>query len=180
MKSTLLFLFLLSLCYTPQALAQPKNATNEAFRLEFLQMWDRSEQYTLAIIEAAGDSLLEFKPQEDAQSFKELILHMSQTIKALSFGYINDQKTVVIPRSAVDLTKEDLVNYTQTAYAHVRSLLQSMSDDELSVIVPFFSGDQLSKRQVFMVLSNHNFHHRAQCATYLRLNGKVPPRFVGW
>lgn len=153
---------------------------NERFKKEFNMMWDRSEIYSLEMLATAGDSLLTFKPEETMQSFAELFLHMSQTIRALSSGFIDAETVLNIPRSAKGLTNQDLYDITKRSFAHVRSLIQKLDDQTLNEEITFFSGDQFSRRHVFRVLHAHTVHHRAQCATYLRMSGQIPPRFVGW
>lgn len=157
-----------------------QNSENDTFRQEFLELWNRSEIYSLAVLEAAGDSLLSYKPQEDMQSFAELFVHMSQTIRSLSFSYLDEERVFSVPRSVTGLNKQDIEDITQRAYAHIRAIIKELPDQELNQSITFFSGDEFSKRHVLRVLHSHNAHHRAQCATYLRMNGIVPPRFIGW
>jgi uncharacterized damage-inducible protein DinB len=153
---------------------------NKRFKEEFIMMWDRSESYSLDMLKTAGDSLLNFKPDDSMQSFSELFLHMSQSIRALSSGFIDSEVILDIPRSAKGLTNQDLVDITKRSFDHVRSVLARLDNKKLDEEITFFSGDQFSRRHVFRVLHSHTVHHRAQCATYLRMSGKIPPRFVGW
>jgi uncharacterized damage-inducible protein DinB len=153
---------------------------NDAFRKEFLELWDRSETYSLAVLAAADDSLLSYHPQNDMQTFAELFVHMSQTIRSLSFSYLDEERVFVVPRSALGLTNAEIREITISAFDHIRKIVNAIPDEELNQTITFFSGDEFSKRHVLRVLHSHNAHHRAQCATYLRMNGIVPPRFIGW
>lgn len=160
--------------------ASAQNSENDTFRQEFLELWDRSEAYSLAVLDAAGDSLLSYKPQEDMQSFAELFVHMSQTIRSLSFSYLDEERVFSVPRSVIGLNNQDIEEITIRAFAHIRAIINELPDQELDQNITFFSGDEFSKRHVLRVLHTHNAHHRAQCATYLRMNDIVPPRFIGW
>lgn len=170
-------LFLLYLI--PQSVCA-QSSENEVFRREFLELWDRSESYSLAVLEAAGDSLLRYSPQEDMQTFAELFVHMSQTIRSLSFTYLDEERVFAVPRSVTGLNSKDIKDITVRAFAHIRAIINELPDVELDQTITFFSGDEFSKRHVLRVLHSHNAHHRAQCATYLRMNDIVPPRFIGW
>lgn len=179
----LFFSLLLGIIFTTQndLRAQTTSTSeNDLFKKEFLMMWDRSEAYSLEMLSSAGDSLLTFKPEETMQSFGELFLHMAQTIRALSSGFIDAETVLAIPRSARDLSNEDLQQITVKAYDHVRKLVNKLDDEALNEQITFFSGDTFSRRHIFRVLHAHNLHHRAQCATYLRISGQIPPRFIGW
>lgn len=166
-------------CLLPAFLGA-QNHENATFKKEFLELWDRSEAYSLAVLEAASDSILLYQPQADMQTFAELFVHMSQTIRSLSFSYLDEEKVFAVPRSATGLTNKEIKEITVNAFAHIRTIVNTISDEELNQTITFFSGDEFSKRHVLRVLHSHNAHHRAQCATYLRLNGVVPPRFIGW
>jgi len=180
--SSTLFIVVILFCLCPISLALTAQSVeeNDTFRKEYLELWDRSETYSLAVLEAAGDSLLSYRAQEDIQSFAELFVHMSQTIRSLSFSYLDEERVFAVPRSATGLDSQEIRKITIQAFAHIRAIVAELPDEELNQTITFFSGDEFSKRHVLRVLHTHNAHHRAQCASYLRMNDIVPPRFVGW
>ncbi len=38
----------------------------------------------------------------------------------------------------------------------------------------------MTERQIINLMNDHLTHHRAQAIVYLRLNGVMPPKYVGW
>jgi len=176
-----LFIVIILFCLCPLSFSlSAQSSENEVFRKEFLELWDRSETYSLAVLEAAGDSILSYHPQKDMQTFAELFVHMSQTIRSLSFSYLDEERVFAVPRSATGLDNQKIREITINAFAHIRAIVNELTDEKLDQTITFFSGDKFSKRHVLRALHTHNAHHRAQCASYLHMNGIVPPRFIGW
>ena len=41
-----------------------------------------------------------------------------------------------------------------------------------------YFGLNRTKRQIFLLLTDHVTHHRGQMLVYMRLNGLVPPKYI--
>lgn len=57
------------------------------------------------------------------------------------------------------------------------TLIKQFDPENLDDQLDYF-GLNRSKRQIFLLLSDHITHHRGQMLVHLRLNGIVPPRYV--
>jgi uncharacterized damage-inducible protein DinB len=54
-----------------------------------------------------------------------------------------------------------------------------INEKQLDEIVPFFAGPK-ARRQILILMHDHQSHHVGQLIVYLRLNGIKPPAYVGW
>lgn len=152
----------------------------ESIMEEFLPTWDRACNYTLEVIKSMPEEHFDFKPTEDVMSFKEQIVHITGNLYSLSGRYITEEKVPKQNKLVDSYTKKDLIIEIEEAFNLVRSNAQKMNDANSLKKIKFFSGEMLSKKDVFGVMRDHMTHHRSQMITYLRINNIKPPQYVGW
>ncbi|GAC1709173.1 MAG: hypothetical protein NVS9B7_27640 [Flavisolibacter sp.] len=75
--------------------------------------------------------------------------------------------------SKVDVIKSLRNAYDEGLKAH------NISSDQLNEIVNFFAGPK-TKRQILILMHDHQAHHVGQLIVYLRLKGIKPPEYIGW
>ena len=80
------------------------------------------------------------------------------------FKVSNKSKEEMI--ATIDITFDQPINL-------IKQFDTTQFDDELD-----YFGLNRTKRQIFLLLSDHITHHRGQMLVYMRLNGLVPPRYV--
>lgn len=163
--------FLIFILFSTLTMAQqttPKSA--------FLEKWDNSRDYILAIAASMPEESFSFKPIPREMSFMEQLVHIGENIDWISSKYFDAQK-----RSDSDLESDKqrtIANLTMS-FKHSRIAIENTDKDDLKDIVGFFAGPK-SKLQLLNLLQDHVTHHRGQLIVYLNLKEIDPPSYVGW
>jgi uncharacterized damage-inducible protein DinB len=144
---------------------------------EFLDKWNKSESFTLEVVEMMPEGLLDYRPHPTAMTFSEQISHLSLTMLRLSKGFLNGEEpnfdTQIIPT-----TKQGLMDYVKNCYAYSRSSVKALSQSQLEEQLDSFVG-RVNRRQIIALMDDHTTHHRGAAVSYLRANGIEPPRYRG-
>lgn len=124
------------------------------------------------------EDLYDFKPTADVMSFKEQLLHIAKNMQWLSTSYLLSGKEP-IKNDSTFLTKKAIISRLNSAFDIGTLAHQNLSPEQLDETVSFFAGPK-TKRQILILLHDHQTHHVGQIIVYLRLKGIKPPAFIGW
>lgn len=144
----------------------------------FLEKWDNSKTYLVAIIEAMPYENFEFKPTEKQMTFQDQLLHIESNMAWLSSSYF-DGYTSKKNRGNIKLTKEETIKFLIAGFDRVSTIVKKIPPSSLTEKVDFFAGKK-TKLQILNLLQDHVSHHRGQLIVYLNLNNIQPPKYVGW
>lgn len=144
----------------------------------FIEKWENSKLYLLAVAEAMPETAYNYKPSERQMSFKEQLVHIKENMDWLGNSYFS---AVAFDRDKTPLpdTKLETMVLLSEAFDSVRTLITLTPDEDLQTVVDFFSGPK-SKLQILNLLQDHVTHHRGQLVVYLNLNDIEPPKYSGW
>jgi len=167
----ILALFMFFCCVFSHAQqATPKDA--------FLEKWENSKEYLIAIAEAMPEAQYDFKPTERQMSFKEQLLHIKTNMDWVGTSYftseVYERKNQDAPQSKAE-TIQLLIESFDATSAHVKLVAEA----DLGATVKFFAGPK-SRLQMLNLLHDHVTHHRGQLIVYLNLNEIEPPNYIGW
>lgn len=173
MKNILLLLFL-----TVAVQAQGQTGT---FLTEMQLRLENSKKYTLAVAQAMPEASYNFRPAPDEMTFRAQLLHMAQNISWLTATYLTTKPNPITEAELkkADGSKESVEATVAKAFDYAIETVHSFDEAHLGDSVPFFAGP-LSKRQIMMLINDHQAHHRGQLVVYLRMNNVKPPGYVGW
>ncbi|RTY76287.1 DinB family protein [Flavobacterium bomense] len=144
----------------------------------FIEKWDNSKDYLVAVAEAMPEDKYDYKPAEREMSFKEQLFHIQDNMNWLGTTYFSEEKYVK-KEAAKGLSKAQIIQEIKTSFDAAKRVVQKTNDAELSQKVTFFAG-QKSKLQILNLMQDHVTHHRAQILVYLNLNQIQPPKYIGW
>jgi uncharacterized damage-inducible protein DinB len=144
----------------------------------FLEKWENSKNYLLAIAEAMPETGFDYKPTERQMSFKEQLLHIKNNMEWLSTTYFSSEIYDREVKSLPD-TKAETIEMLSAAFKLVAQRITDTPEEDLSETIEFFAGNK-SKLQILNLLQDHVTHHRGQLIVYLNLNEIEPPSYVGW
>ncbi|MFC7356082.1 DinB family protein [Jejudonia soesokkakensis] len=144
----------------------------------FLEKWENSKIYMLAIAEAMPEEYYDFKPTERQMTFKEQLMHIKSNMDWLSGTYFSTSESER-GKNILPTTKAETIAILSEAFNNTKSILEKVPLKDLKETVTFFAGDK-SKLQILNLLQDHVTHHRGQLIVYLNLNEIEPPGFVGW
>jgi uncharacterized damage-inducible protein DinB len=164
-------------------LSLPLFAQSEAAHLvELQQKWSNATTYTLALAESMPAEQYSFRPVEGEMSFGEQLVHLSSNMVWLSSEYLlgakppHDRKEI---EGFARKSKEEVLQLVEESLEYAATTLKNLDPTQLNESVKFFAGP-MTRRQIILLMNDHLTHHRAQAIVYLRLNGILPPKYVGW
>ncbi len=166
----------LLLCFlTTMTYAQQDN-TKDAF----LEKWNNSKEYLIAIAEAMPEEHYTYAPTEREMNFGDQLLHIRGNMLWLGTTYFSEKSFDRTSLSEnVPKGKEEIIKALKSSYDDVYSFVKETSLEDLKTIVDFFAGPK-SKLQILNLLQDHVTHHRGQIIVYLNLNDVTPPSYSGW
>jgi len=158
-------------------------AQSEVAHLEELQQkWANAKVYTMVLAESMPAEKYSFRPVEGEMNFAEQLTHLSSNMVWLCSDYLT---TSIPPRTRKEIeayskkSKEEVLQVLEESLDYASATLKGFDPKQLNDTVKFFSGP-MTKRQIINLMNDHQTHHRAQAIVYLRLNGVLPPKYVGW
>ncbi|MDI6048297.1 DinB family protein [Flavobacterium sp. XS2P24] len=144
----------------------------------FIEKWDNSKDYLVAVAEAMPEDKYDYKPAEREMSFREQLFHIQDNMNWLGTTHFSGEKYVK-KKAVKGLSKAQMIQEIKASFDKAKAFVQKTNDAELSQKVDFFAGPK-SKLQILNLMQDHVTHHRAQILVYLNLNGIQPPKYVGW
>lgn len=172
MKSKMLALCLFMASVIGAQQANPKAA--------FLEKWNNSKDYLIAIAQAMPEKQYDYKPSERQMTFAAQLLHIRGNMEWLGNTYFTENSfdrnalTKNIPES-----KNEIITALQNSFDAVYAFAKAYPEAKFAESVDFFAGPK-SRYQILNLLQDHVSHHRGQLIVYLNLNQIEPPKYVGW
>ncbi|MEJ5993786.1 DinB family protein [Pedobacter sp. Du54] len=152
--------------------------SRDSLQVQLIEKWANAKTYALKMAELMPENKYSFKPVPEEMSFREQLLHIAQNIEWLSTSYLGASPEIT-KKDTVTKTKKEVIALLSAAYNKGLSAQLSLASADLNTKVKFFAGPK-SKRQILVLLHDHQAHHVGQIIVYLRLNGIKPPDYVGW
>lgn len=170
----LYFVLMISLLGSLQLNAQ----TTDSLINQLSRKWIHTKQYVLQMAELMPEEGYHYKPVAEIMSFKQQLLHIADNMQWLSSTYLLEKRQIPEPDTA-KMDKAAVLKYVSDAYDMALEAHHKLDNDKLNEVVPFFAGP-MSRRQVLILIHDHQTHHSGQLILYLRLKGIKPPAYVGW
>jgi len=144
----------------------------------FLEKWENSKNYLIAIAKAMPEEAYDFKPTERQMSFKEQLIHIKGNMEWLGTSYFSSSE---FKKEETELpkTKAETIALLEKSFNATLEMVKNTPDKNLKETVQFFAGPK-SKLQILNLLQDHVTHHRGQLIVYLNLNNTKPPNYIGW
>ena len=115
-----------------------------------------------------------FKPTPAQMSVADVAGHLAEGNDFLCSAISGEAapKRAELPKGA---SKEALMARLKETFQFCETALAKVNDSDLSGEVPFFGGRKVTRAQAMFVTAEDWADHYSQMATYLRLNGLLPP-----
>ena len=152
--------------------------SNDSLQVQLSRKWENAKTYTLKMADLMPAENYDFRAVAEVMSFKEQLLHIADNMKWLSSAFLFSQGN----KQGADTAKMDkatVMKYISDAYDQGLSVHHMLSQKQLDEVVPFFAGP-MTRRQILILMHDHQTHHVGQMIVYLRLKGIKPPAYVGW
>jgi uncharacterized damage-inducible protein DinB len=156
-------------------------AQQDDFIKDYLQRLEQSKEYLILVAEAMPDDQYGFKASQASMTFAENLMHicwaMDWHCQSLLGGRpARDWKTDT--ELKVDAkSKEEMIATVEKTFNETIKFISGFDTKQFNDQLDYL-GLERTKRQIFLLLSDHITHHRAQMIVYLRLNDIQPPRYI--
>jgi hypothetical protein len=153
----------------PAKVEQIKNPVATAVK----EIFARQQKNLTAAVEEMPADKFGFKPTPEQMPFGHLVLHMTMSNIELCSKASNMALPPMRPTPETD--KEKLLAGLNRSFAYCEAALGHMDDSRLGDPVEIFGGKQTSVAYALIALTNDWADHYSAAATYLRMNGLLPP-----
>ena len=179
MKALALALSIALVAAAPVAAAAPAPA--HTFQNEFLGLLDHVEKQIIDLEGAVPQDKFKWRPAPGVRSISEAYLH-------IAFGNYGLTKAATGAAPPADAgfdgnrekwdtkttDKAEIKKILEKSFDHVRTVVKALPDADLEKKVDLF-GNQMTTRQVLMVVFGHDNEHLGQEIAYARANNITPP-----
>lgn len=149
------------------------------FLRDFLQRWESSKAYMVAVAEAMPEEAYGFKPVAEEMTFAEQLMHIAVVVEWHTFSRFGGLDT---PFKSDDYrldgrAKEEVIRTMVVEFDKAADFIKKFDSsrlDETNTYAQFIR----TRRQFLMLLADHVTHHRGQLLVYLRLKGIKPPNYI--
>jgi len=147
-----------------------------------------SRDYTIAIAEAMPADMYDYTPNVNAKTFGEQMTHVAMATKFLITLFTTDAPPPTQEQfaeaakmeKAIAGDKEAVLNILNENFDYIEDLYENMTAEDFKKTfkVPFDpNSPDHEMTKAFDFVAAHIAHHRAQAASYLRINNITPPPF---
>jgi hypothetical protein len=157
----------LAAAQTPPTSSKP---VSDALRLGLT----RSSKNMIAAVEAMPADKFSYKPTPDQMSFGHLAIHIADS-NNLFCSKVSGVAAPEGPKLSETDSKDKLVDAVKQSFDFCSSSLAKVDDSHLADSIPLFNGRSFSRAAVMFILSGSWADHYSEEASYLRLNGILPP-----
>lgn len=159
----------------------PLFAQQNGFIKEYLERFENSRKYLIAVAEMMPEDKYGFKATQESLSFAENLMHIGYAMdwhsQSLLGGRESRDWNTDTRFKVSNKSKKEIIKIIEETFDETIRLIQQFDIAQFDEELDYF-GLNRTKRQIFLLLSDHITHHRGQTLVYLRLNGLVPPRYV--
>jgi len=168
-------LFILTLSFSSVA------QSNQTLIKSHLVKFQNAKFYALEIAQKLDEDKYDFKPVKETMSFKEQLVHIGENIYWLNSTYIKEEPNPLKSKKVNSslMNKEQVLEFLEGAYEYGMTAMSEVDEKDLSKEFNWHNG-KLNKYQFLNLIQDHQAHHVGQLIVYLRLNGIVPPNYIGW
>jgi uncharacterized damage-inducible protein DinB len=163
MRSTILLMLLLPI------IASAQNPVSDALRSALI---DRAKN-TIAAAEEMPADKYSYKPTPAQQPYEHWVSHAAQA------NYVFCSRLADVPPPEVGVKegdpKDKLVAALKQSFDYCSTQLPKLQDSQLAAEITLMRNRKMTKGAAVLELSADWADHYAQMATYLRLNGLLPP-----
>lgn len=163
------------------SILSPLLAQKNIFVGDYLERLENSRKYLILVAETMPEESYSFKASSESLTFAENLMHIGYALDWHSQSLLGgrdsrDWNTDTVYKVA-NKSKEEMIEIIDQTFDAAIELIKGFDTSKLEDRLDYFGLDR-SKRQIFLMLTDHITHHRAQMLVYMRMNGLVPPRYV--
>ncbi|MGA7110302.1 MAG: DinB family protein [Terracidiphilus sp.] len=169
MKSavSLMFLAVISTCTLAQDVPNPVVASAT-------EIFQRQSSYMVAAAEQMPADKYGYHPTPDQWTYGKIVSH----VIAANFGVcgmLSGDGPGKGPTVTATTPKDELVIILKQSFETCQKALDGLQDSSLSATITYFRGAKKPRARALLELTDDLEDHYSQMASYLRMNGMLPP-----
>jgi hypothetical protein len=156
------------------AVAAPVSAQDKAMLIDDME---RLRHNTLRMVEAMPAAGLRTAPTEGVRDFAEQIEHVAVGALNITASGLDADRIPVGDKEVYLNSKEELAKMVAGAFDQVRSILEAMSQEELTAQGMLFGQTPTPRWKIVQAAHEHGVWTLGATVPYVRLNGGTPPAY---
>ena len=163
------------LCLAAPVAALAQGSTANPVVSAAREIYDRQSKYIVAAAEQMPEDKFGYHPTPEQWTFGKIVAHVAQG----DFAVCSMLSDTPAPQDVKSLmptdSKDKLVSAVQASFDFCSQALSNLQDSKLGDDIKFFGGRPATRARALFELTNDLEDHYSQMASYLRLNGMLPP-----
>jgi uncharacterized damage-inducible protein DinB len=138
------------------------------------EIYERQSKYIAGAADEMPADKYSYHPTPEQWTFAKIVSHVAQSDFAVC-SILSDTPPPQNWKVTETDPKEKLVPAVTASFEFCSKVLVDLQDSKLGDTVKFFRGRQVPRARALIELTDDLEDHYSQLASYLRLNGMVPP-----
>ncbi|CAN5567156.1 hypothetical protein BH10ACI4_BH10ACI4_14380 [soil metagenome] len=138
------------------------------------EIYDRQSKFILTAAEQMPADKYTYKPTADQWTYAKIIAHVAQSNNAVC-TMLADTPAPAGPKISETDTKEVLGTALKASFDFCGKALANLQDAKLGDTITYFRNTHPPRARALFEITDDLEDHYSQMASYLRLNGMVPP-----
>jgi hypothetical protein len=168
------FICLVVICLVAPMMARAQDAAANPLTSTVRKQFDDYAKNLVATAEIMPEEKYSFRPTPENMTFGKTIGHIADVNNAVCSKLFTPPATPFAKSSETD-SKEKLVAGLKASMDYCGAQFSKMTDANLSEMVPFFGGKQITRLGAALAVIIDFADHYAGLSMHLRINGLLPP-----
>jgi hypothetical protein len=168
------FICLVAICLVAPLMARAQDAAANPLTSTVRKQFDDYAKNLVATAEIMPEEKYSFRPTPENMTFGKTIGHIADVNNAVCSKLFTPPATPFAKSSETD-SKEKLVSGLKASMDYCGQQFSKMTDANLSEMVPFFGGKQITRLGAALAVVIDFADHYAGLSMHLRMNGLLPP-----
>jgi hypothetical protein len=165
---------LFAICLVAPMMAHAQDAAANPLTATVRKQFDDYAKNLVATAEIMPEEKYSFRPTPENMTFGKTIGHIADVNNAVCSKLFTPPATPFSKSSETD-SKEKLVAGLKASMDYCGAQFSKMTDANLSEMVPFFGGKQITRLGAALAVVIDFADHYAGLSMHLRINGLLPP-----
>jgi hypothetical protein len=165
---------LVAICFVAPMMARAQDASANPLTASVRKIFDDYSKNLVATAEIMPEEKYSFKPSPENMTFGKTIGHIADVNNAVCSKLFTPPATP-FPKSSETDSKAKLVAGLKASVDYCGEQFSKMTDANLSEMVPFFGGKQITRLGAALAVEIDYADHYAGLSMHLRMNGLLPP-----
>jgi hypothetical protein len=168
------FICLVAICLVAPVIAHAQESASNPLVATLRKQFDDYAKNLVATAEIMPEDKYNFRPTPENMTFGKTIGHIADVNNAVCSRMFTPPATPFAKSSDTD-SKEKLVAGLKASMDYCGEQFSKMTDANLSEMVPFFGGKQITRMGAALAVLMDFADHYAGLSMHLRMNGLLPP-----